>query len=565
MTALGHIARSRGGSLLGHLRLDRWSAFALATAGLVAVPVVVVFGFVLVPATDVWHHLAATVLPRYLANTLWLIAGVSVAVFLTGVSTAWLVTMCQFPGRRVFEWMLLLPLAMPAYAVAYAYAGTFDFAGPVQTALRDAFGWTRNDYWFPQVRSLGGAFMMLGLVTYPYVYMLARAAFIEQSVCVLEISRTLGRGPWAVFFRVALPLARPAIVTGIALALMETLSDFGTVQYFAVDTFTTGIFRTWFGFGDPAAAAQLAAILMVFVFVVLLVERRSRGMARYHHTSIRYRPLPRFRLTGFRAAVATVSCVAPVVFGFMLPAAILASWSYQSFDDSLAAGFLRLSAHSVVLSAVAAMIAVVVAVILAYGIRIGRSPLSLYGARIAAMGYAVPGSVIAVGVMVPFAAIDNAFDAWMRDTFGVSTGLILSGTLAALLFAYLVRFLAISFNTVEASLAKITPNMDCAARTLGARPVETLRRVHAPLMWSSLLTAALLVFVDVMKELPATLIMRPFDFNTLAVRTFELASDERLSEAALPALAIVGVGIGPVLILSAAIARGRPGQGGGAR
>ena len=560
MTTVGDTVRTALAPASRRLRLNRWGLFALLVAGMVAVPVLVVFSFVFVPATDVWHHLASTVLTRYVANTLWLVAGVSIATLITGVGAAWLVTMCRFPGRRVFEWALLLPMAVPAYAVAYTYAGMLDFAGPVQTFLRDLFGWSRHDYWFPEVRSLGGAFMMLGLVTYPYVYMLTRAAFLEQSVCVLEVSRTLGRGPWNCFLRVALPLARPAIATGLALALMETLSDFGTVQHFAVDTFTTGIFRTWFGLGDPAAAAQLAAILMVFVFAVLFMERWSRRAARYHHTTTRYRPLPGYRLRSWRALLAAGFCLAPILFGFLLPAGVLLVWAVETSDTIFTRDFVDLAWHTILLAGSAAIIAVAIAVILAYGNRIGGSRLTTIGSRIASIGYAVPGSVIAVGVLLPFAWIDNSVDAWMRDAFGISTGLLLSGTIVALLFAYLVRFLAISFNTVEASLAKVTPNMDSAARTLGARPSKTLLSVHAPMMWGGLLTAGLLVFVDVMKELPATLIMRPFDFNTLAVRTFELASDEQLAEAAGPALAIVLVGIIPVVLLSAAIARARPGQ-----
>lgn len=560
MTVVGDTVRTALRPVGRHFRINRWGLIALIVAAMVAVPVLVVFSFVFVPATDVWHHLASTVLSRYITNTLWLVAGVSVATLITGVGAAWLVTMCQFPGRRIFEWALLLPMAVPAYAIAYTYAGLLDFAGPVQTFLRELFGWSRQDYWFPQVRSLGGAFLMLGLVTYPYVYLLTRAAFLEQSVCVLEISRTLGRGPWKCFLRVALPLARPAIVTGLALALMETLSDFGTVQHFAVDTFTTGIFRTWFGLGDPAAAAQLAAILMVFVFAVLFLERRSRGAARYHHTTTRYRPLPRYELRSWRAALAAGFCLAPIFFGFLLPAGVLLSWAIDTSETILNRDFLILAWNTMMLAGTAALIAVAIAVILAYGNRIGGTPLTRIGSRIASMGYAVPGTVIAVGVMLPFAWLDNSVDTWMRATFGISTGLLLSGTIVALLFAYLVRFLAISFNTVDASLAKVTPNMDSAARTLGARPSKTLIKVHAPMMWGSLLTAGLLVFVDVMKELPATLIMRPFDFNTLAVRTFELASDEQLAEAAGPALAIVLVGIIPVIMLSAAIARARPGQ-----
>jgi iron(III) transport system permease protein len=516
--------------------------------------------FVLTPASDVWSHLVDTVLVRYVTNTAILVVGVGIGAFVIGVATAWLVTMCDFPGRKVFEWALFLPMAVPAYVLAYTYTGMLDYAGPVQTALRDTFEWSRADYWFPEVRSVGGAVAMLSLVLYPYVYLLGRAAFLEQSVCVIEVSRTLGCSPWRSFRRVALPLARPALATGVALAVMETLGDFGTVEYFAVDTFTTGIFRTWFGLGDPAAAAQLAAILLIFVFAALYVERRSRGGAAYHHTSTRYRPLKPFHLKGRRAVFACLACATPVFFGFALPAGQLSVWAVDTAAETLNWNFVELILNTIMVAGLAAAMAVLIALGLGYGLRLGETPLVRAATRVASMGYAVPGSVVAVGVLLPFAWIDNTIDGWARETLGFSTGLLLSGTLVALVFAYLVRFLAVSFNTVEASLGNITPNMDRAARSLGKTPLQTVTRVHVPIMWGSLLTAGMLVFVDVMKELPATLIMRPFNFNTLAVRAFELASDERLAESSGPALAIVAVGILPVIFLSLAISRSRPGQ-----
>lgn len=543
------------------MSLNAWSIYAVVIALLVSVPILVVFSAVFAPTGEVWRHLVDTVLWNYVRNTLWIMLGVGLATLFTGVLTAWLVTTCRFPGRRVFEWALLLPLAVPSYAIAFTYAGMFEFAGPVQSALREWFGWSRADYWFPDIRSVGGAVLVMGLVLYPYVYLLARAAFNEQSVCVLEASRALGRGPWRGFFQVALPLARPAIATGVALALMEALSEFGAVQYFAVDTFTTGIYRTWFGLGDSRAASQLAAILMAVVLVLLLIERRSRGQARYYHTSTRYRPLPGYRLKGMRRALAVLACFLPIFFGFLLPGAQLLVWSIQTAGRMIDLTLLRLAWNSISLAALAAVLAVMVAAVLAYGVRLRPSFLTIAATRVASMGYAVPGAVLAIGVLVPFAWIDNTLDAWMRSTFGVSTGLLLSGTLIALLFAYLVRFLAISFNTVEASLAKVTPNMDGAARSLGLGAGRTFFRVHAPIIGGSLLTAGLLVFVDVMKELPATLIMRPFNFNTLAVRSFELASDERLADSASAALAIVLAGLVPVILLSRAIARSRPGGG----
>lgn len=537
-----------------------WRAGVLLVALVLALPVIVVFGFLFRPAGEVWAHLVRTVLDEYLINSFLLLLGVGAGTLFGGVATAWLCSMCRFPGRRVFEWALLLPMAMPAYIIAYTYTGMLDFAGPVQGALREAFGWSYGDYWFPQIRSLGGAVVMLSLVLYPYVYLLARAAFLEQSVCVLEVGRTLGAGAWRGFFRIALPLARPAVIAGLSLALMEALADYGTVQYFGVATFTTGIFRTWFGLGDGAAAAQLAALMMGVVFLLIVVERWSRRRARYHHTTGRYRRLPRYPLRGLRAAAAFAVCLLPLLLGFLLPAGQLAVWALQTAPAVVDAEFLRLVWHSLTLAGAAALLALLFGLFMAYGKRLRGSPGVHAAVRIAGMGYAVPGTVIAVGVLIPFAWLDNRIDAWMRASFDISTGLLLSGTLAALLFAYTVRFLAVSLQTVEAGLGKIRHSMDDAARSLGLSPNRVLMRIHMPIMRGSLLTAVLLVFVDVLKELPATLILRPFNFNTLAVRAFELASDERLAESATAALAIVLAGIVPVILLSRSIARSRPGH-----
>ncbi len=547
-----------------HRARGPWGALTLASvliAALFAVPVLTVLAQVLLPSeSDVWGHLSATVLPRYLMNTVWLILGVGLAVPIIGTGTAWLVTICRFPGRPIFEWALILPLAVPAYVMAYAYTDFLQFTGPVQTVLREVTGWGPRAYWFPEIRSLPGAIAMLSFVLYPYVYLLARSSFMEQSVCALEVSRTLGCGRWGSFFRVALPLARPSIVAGTSLALMETLADFGTVSYFGVQTFTTGIVRAWTSFGDRVAASQLAAVLLCFVFVVLIVERGSRGRARYFHTSARYQDLPGYRLRGMTAVAAWLACALPVTLGFLLPAGILLSLSLSAGIEQFGGRFAELAFNSATLATVTAMLAVLLAVIMAYGVRLQPGRAGLLANRVASMGYAVPGTVIAIGVLIPFAALDNALDAWMRATFGISTGLLLTGSVAALVFAYLVRFLAVSMNTVEASLGRVRPSMDDAARALGHGPFSTLVRVHAPLMSGSLLTAGLVVFVDVMKELPATLVMRPFNFDTLAVEAHNLAADERLTEAATAALAIVLVGVLPVIVLSKAIARSRPGS-----
>ena len=523
---------------------------------LLAIPIAVVLANVFVPGQGTWSHLAATVLPEYVANTLWLLAGVSAMVIFGGVATAWLVTMCSFPGQRIFEWALVLPLAMPAYIMAYAYTDLLQFTGPVQTWLRELTGWRAREYWFPEIRSVGGAIVMLGLVLYPYVYLVVRAAFLEQSIGIIEVGRTLGYGPWRSFFRIALPLARPAIAAGTALALMETLADFGTVSYFAVPTFTTGIYRAWLSLGDRVAAAQLSALLLGFVVAVLVAEHLTRGRARFHSTGGRKRPV-RYRLRGVRASTAVLICCVPLVLGFALPSGLLLQLALAGGDAQFGARFLRLTWNSFTLAGVTAAAGVVLALVMAYALRLRPQPFMRAANRLAGLGYAVPGAVIAIGILVPVARLDNAIDAWMRDHFDVSTGLLLTGSIVALVYAYLVRFLAIALQTVEAGLAKITLSMDEAARSLGVGATATLVKVHAPMMWGSLLTAALLVFVDVMKELPATFVMRPFNFDTLAVQAYNLATDERLAEASTSALAIVAVSVLPLIILSRRIARTR--------
>ena len=529
-----------------------WLWGMLAVTVLLAVPVVVVVAALLWPDYASLRHLAGTVLPTYVGNSLLLALGVGIGTFVIGTGTAWLCSVCEFPGRRVFEWALLLPLAMPAYIIAYTYTGLLDAAGPVQTGLRNLTGWELGDYAFPEIRSLTGAILMLTLVLYPYVYMLARAAFLQQSASALNVSRSLGLGPWAMFRRVALPLARPAIVAGLSLAVMETLADYGTVKYFGIPTLTTGIFRTWFGLGDATAAAQLSAMLLGVIVLVIGLERISRRQARYHHHGS-WETAASFQLRGGRAAAAVAACALPLLLGFVVPVGQLLAWSVDLLPEADLAAYATLVSRSLGLAGTTALLAVGLAVFLAYGHRLLPTRFSGLIVRASSMGYAVPGTVIAVGVVIPFSAFDHAINDWARAAFGVSPGLVLSGTLVALVFAYLVRFLAVSVNTVEAGLGRVKQSMDDAARSLGMTSWRILGRVHLPLIRGSLLTASLLVFVDVLKELPATLVLRPFDFNTLAVRAFELASDERLREAALPAVTIVVAGLIPVVLISRSI------------
>lgn len=519
----------------------------------IAVPILVVAGSLLVPdaqTAQTWAHLADTILAETIGNTLLLLAGVVAGVLAIGVPAAWLVSTYRFRGSALAEWALVLPLAMPAYVIAYAYTDALQFAGPVQGWLRAVTGWKAREYWFPDVRSLGGAIVLFTLVLYPYVYLTARAAFLQQSTDTLEAARLLGHGWFGTLRRVSLPLARPGIVAGAALAMMETLADFGTVAYFAIPTFSTGIYRAWFSFGDKLAAAQLSACMLAFVAAILLLERASRGRARAHGGRWRR---PDHLLHGWRATLALLACLVPVSLGFVVPAAMLCQMAIVDGDVQFGPRFIGLVRNSVVLAALTAVLATAIALVVAYAGRLDRGWLMRGMTRLAGMGYALPGSVIAVGILVPVTRLDHALSAWLQQHAGVAPGLLLTGGIAALVYAYLVRFLGVALHTVGAGLTKVTPNMDAAARSLGHGPLATLRRVHLPMLRGSMLTAALLVFVDVMKELPATLVMRPFNFDTLAVQAYNLASDERLSEAATASLVIVLAGLLPVLLLSRAI------------
>ncbi len=533
------------------------TAAAFTVAAVVALPAVVVVAHLALPDAGAWQHIASVLLPSYLGNSLVLGAGTAAGVVILGLSGAWLVAMCRFPGRRFFEWALVLPLAFPAYVIAYTYTDLLQVSGPVQTAIREAAGWSARDYWFPQVRSLGGAVAMMSLVLYPYVYLLGRVAFVQQSRGILDAARTLGCGPWGAFARVALPMARPALVAGVLLALMETLADFGTVAHFGVPVFTTGIYRAWFSLGDPVSAAKLSAVLLGLVAVLVAAERWNRGSMRYHQTGATAESRPGYALRGWRAAAATLACALPLALGFVVPAGRLVWLTLVSGDAQFGGRYMGLVANSVGLATVSAFAAVAAALVVAYGRRLGPGRLMSGVHRVAGLGYAIPGSVIAVGVLIPLAAADHAMRDAMQAWFGVSPGLLLTGGVTGLVFAYLARFLAVSLHTVDAGLGRITPAMDMAARSLGEGPAGALKRVHGPMLRSSLLTAGLIVFVEVMKELPATLILRPFDFDTLAVQAYKLAADERLAEASTASLAIVAAGVLPVLLLARQVSRPR--------
>lgn len=508
-----------------------------AVVALLALPFLALAAQLLTPEYEIWSHLADTVLKHYLIESLALCAGVTIGTFLLGVPTAWLCSVCEFPMRRFFELALILPLAYPAYIAAYVYTGIFDYGGAAHAWLSAAG--------FPTpapIRSLGGAITVLTLVLYPYVYLLARASFTQQSNRIIEAGRTLGASPRGCFLHVALPAARPAIIAGGALVMMETLADFGAVAYFGVSTFSVGIFRTWFGLGSIAGAAQLSLLLLAFVVALLVTEKRARRRARYY--DVEPGPAaPSYRLHGVRAAGAVTACALPLLLGFAVPTLQLLAWAAERLPETEIWDYAALIANSFSLALAGSLVILTLAAVISYAKRLCPTAGVKLAVQTVSSGYAVPGVVIAIGVLILF----SAFDRW--------GGLALGGGFIALTFAYTIRFLTLGFNPVEAALEKVSPNLDHAAHALGASTPETLVRIHLPLIRGGLLTAALLVFVEIIKELPATLVLRPFNFNTLAVRAFELASDERLADVALPALSIVAVGVLPLIALAKATRR----------
>ncbi|MEM7547773.1 MAG: iron ABC transporter permease [Pseudomonadota bacterium] len=542
-------------------RPDRWTVGALVIAVLILMPLVAVGWMALFPRENIWPHLLATVLPTYVGNSLAMMLMTGTGAALIGTGAAWLVVMKEFPGRRFFDWALLAPLAVPAYIGAYALVDFFEYAGPVQILLRETFGWQdARDYWFPEVRSIWTAAFVVTLSLYPYVYLLARAAFREQSVCALEVSRSLGCGPWESFFRVALPLARPAIAAGVAIVAMETLNDFGTVDFFAVRTLTTGVFSIWLESSNAGGAAQISSVMMIFVLVLMGLEATGRRGKRFHAMSRRYRPIePEVMRPAARWGAAAL-CALPLVFGFAMPVAVIAGHAAQHPENWLEPEFWRALTRTVMLGAAAASIAVAAGLFLSFGTRRSSSRAAQTIARATMIGYAVPGAVLAVGVLIPLAALDHIIHDMMKQLFGFGTGLLLTGSAAAVVLAYVVRFNAIAYGALDGAFGRVTPSMDMAARTLGETAGGALRRVHLPIISGSMMTAGMLIFVDAVKELPATLLLRPFNFSTLSTHVYDYASREYLDEAAPAALAIILVGLLPVLVLIRGLGSRRPGE-----
>ncbi len=521
--------------------LTGWRFAAFLVSLVTLVPLAVVLSSIVAPQSDIWAHLSQHVLPEILLNTLWLALGVAAGTGVLGVTLAWLTAVCDFPGRRFFSWALMLPLAMPAYVTAFVAIGLLDFTGPVQTLLREWFG---SSAWFPAIRSRGGVILVMTLALYPYVYLLARNAFLTQGRRALEAGQSLGMSRRRGFVRIALPMARPWIVAGIMLVLMETLADFGTVAIFNYDTFTTAIYKAWFGLFSLSTASQLASILVLIVFVLVAVEQHWRGVRRYH---------------GSRSQAATyqlrpalgwaVSALLGLFFlaVFVVPLLQLVLWSASVFADEFDARYWQFIWRSLLLSAIAAALVMVAGLVLSYALRLYRDWPTRFFARLSTLGYAVPGTVLAVGIFIPVAWVDNFLLAWLPVP---ADGSILKGTLTVMLLAYVARFLAPGFNAIDSAMQRITRNQEEAARGMGYHGLRLLTRVHVPLLRGGLFTAALMVFVDVMKEMPITLMTRPFGWDTLAVRVFEMTSEGQWELAALPSVVLVVAGLAPVVLLT---------------
>ena len=536
---------------LGRLLPDPWSTGAVVIAALVLLPIGAVLWIALNPSENIWPHLISTTLPRYLGNTVVLMLSVGALSAAVGAGAAWLISMYRFPLSRLLEWLLLLPLAIPAYIGAYALVDFLEYAGPVQTGLRALFGWsTARDYWFPEIRSNAAAVLVLSMALYPYVYLLSRAAFREQSGCSYEVARALGTGPLGLFWRVGLPLARPAIAAGAAVVMMETVNDFGVVEYFAVQTLTTGIFTVWLESNNAGGAAQIATVVLALILVLLALEKVSRRRLRYHMLARHHRPITPAQLHGAAAWAATALCVLPFALGFVLPVAVITGHALGAGEGWMAPGLLRALGNTVAVGGAAAVVTVVAALFLVYGVRLTGRALPRQLLPVTTIGYAAPGAVLGVGLLIPMSAFDHVLADGIEGAFGLDIGLLFTGSAIALVYAYAVRFFAIAQGAADAAMGRITPSLPMAARSLGRTARGTLVSVYMPLIRGSVGTALLLVFVDSVKELPATLLLRPFNFNTLATRTYEEASLENIADAAPAALLVIAVGLVAVLLLA---------------
>jgi iron(III) transport system permease protein len=536
------------------------TAAAALTCLVVLLPILAIAWLAVTGGDSDWPHLMANVIPRATGRTLLLIALTGIVTSITGIVTAWLVASCDFPFRRFLAAALVLPLAIPAYLSAYAFGELFTFTGPLQSAVRAIFGFqTSRDYWFPDVRSLGGAVLVLGSVLYPYIYLACRAMFLMQGRAAADVARTLGAGPLKVFLKVQIPMARPAIMVGITLVAMETLNDIGAVEFLGVQTLTFSIFDTWLNRGSLAGAAQIACIMLVFVVILMMIERAARRRQRFasQKTTAGVHDVVRLRLSGWKKWAAMIACLLPVLLGFAVPLIVLGGYALKRLDQFIEPRLLDALMHSILVSGSTAIITVILAFILAYAARISRSRFISLAGRLSAFGYGVPGTVLAIGVLFPLAGIDNGIDGFLRSHAGISTGLLLSGTGFAIIYACSVRFLTMAEGSIEAGFQKLSPHLDMAARTLGRTSGQTLKSVLLPMMRPAVLSAALMVFIETMKELSATIMLRPFNFNTLATLVYEDASRAKIEDASVAAIIIILAGMIPVILVSRSLERPR--------
>ncbi|OJF90822.1 ABC transporter permease [Pararhizobium antarcticum] len=533
---------------------------AALTCAVVLLPILAIAWLAVTGGDSDWAHLMAYVIPRATGRTLLLIVLTGTVTAITGIVTAWLVASCEFPFRRFLAAALVLPLAIPAYLAAYAFGELFTYTGPLQSTVRAIFGFqSSRDYWFPDVRSLGGAVLVLGSVLYPYIYLACRAMFLMQGRAAADVARTLGASPLKVFLKVQIPMARPAIMVGITLVAMETLNDIGAVEFLGVQTLTFSIFDTWLNRGSLAGAAQIACIMLVFVVLLMMIERAARRRQRFasQKTTAGVHDAIRLRLSGWKKWAAMIACLLPVLLGFAVPLIVLGGYALKRLDQFLEPRLLQALMNSILVASCAAIITVVLGFVLAYAARTSRSRFIGLAGRLSAFGYGVPGTVLAIGVLFPLAGIDNGMDAFLRSHVGISSGLLLSGTGFAIIYACSVRFLTMAEGSIEAGFQKLSPHLDMAARTLGRTSGQTLKSVLLPMMRPAVLSAALMVFIETMKELSATIMLRPFNFNTLATLVYEDASRAKVEDASVAAIIIILAGMIPVILVSRSLERTR--------
>lgn len=524
-----------------------WRYIPVIVAILVLIPVGTVMSSFLSPAGEIWQHLVETTLSRLLLNSFWLALGVAISSAVLGVSLAWFTAVYDFPGRKIFSWGLLLPLAFPAYVLAFVTLGLFDFTGPVQTSLRSWFG--TEIFWFPNVRSRIGVIIVMTLAFYPYVYLLARNAFLTQGKRSLEAAQSLGLNSTQGFFKVALPMARPWIASGVMLVLMETLADFGTVAVFNYDTFTTAIYKAWFSMFSLSAASQLASLLIIIIFVLIVIEQKFRSRIRYAETKQSSRMAP-IILTGWKSWAVAGFASATLFFAFLLPITQLFIWAIDVFAEEFNQRYLGFLWHSLILSGLSALLICAISILMIYSVRRHPDIVSRIAVRIATIGYALPGVVLAVGIYVPLAWVDNWFSQMAMQLFSIETGFLFQGTFVIMLIAYMTRFMAVGYNPIDSAMQRVTLSIDEASMGLGISGWSMLKKVHLPILKGGIFTAATLVFVDVMKEMPITLMTRPFGWDTLSVRIFEMTSEGEWEQAALPAVVLVLTGLIPIVMLT---------------